>query len=291
MDWDLSKIPYSRQDFAAGITLPKKMDSLLAYETGVHIGDGNLSIEKYSDSTKYTSTYCGSAIDEIPYYKEILLPIVKKLYNKGTFFIGQKNTCYVRVQSKAVAYFKKDILNLPVGSKQNLTGIPEEIATSNDFLKHFIRGLTDTDFSICFLKRYTDKQYYPRISLQTANVHLVRELKEILNSEFGIKSTTVENKVHYHSKTQKVFIGSYLQINGKDNLDKWLKTFGCWNLKYLARIHLWRKYGYLPRDNALLIKTMENKEELLKQQIYKMPRWLRGRASDTADSSMSANPW
>lgn len=54
-----------------------KTEVLLAYETGVHIGDGNLYLKK---DRMYRVTYSGNLRNEKEYYRNVLRKILYTVY-------------------------------------------------------------------------------------------------------------------------------------------------------------------------------------------------------------------
>jgi hypothetical protein len=48
IELDLSNVGFSKNDIKRGIQIPKFLYTDLCYETGLHIGDENLSIKKYA---------------------------------------------------------------------------------------------------------------------------------------------------------------------------------------------------------------------------------------------------
>ena len=89
------------------VILPNLNSPLLAYETGIHIGDGSLQIvEKGTHSVRFF----GHSEDDFLFFKDILPPIIEKLYNKKiTPGVRSKGkTGYLSICSKKVALFKRD---------------------------------------------------------------------------------------------------------------------------------------------------------------------------------------
>ena len=121
----------------------------LAYETGVHIGDGNL----YSKNRTHKITYSGNLLNEETYYLEILKPLVEEIYEikPKIHRRTEQNTILLVLNSKDVADFKINTLNLPNGKKTHIT-IPEIIRKDPELLRECLKGIGDTDFSVSFKK-------------------------------------------------------------------------------------------------------------------------------------------
>src|SRR3989344_8776224 len=78
---------------------------LLAYDTGVHIGDGCLG--EYKDKRqgkKPRLQYTGDLVNELDYYETVLAKIFKELYNFQVTIIHHTydNTCLIRTRTKSI---------------------------------------------------------------------------------------------------------------------------------------------------------------------------------------------
>lgn len=63
----------------SGVKIPEQVNTLLAYETGVHLGDGSLQIIPRGT---YSVRYYGNQEEDWIFVSEILPEIIKQLYNK-----------------------------------------------------------------------------------------------------------------------------------------------------------------------------------------------------------------
>ena len=70
MKLDLFKLPLLKGE----ISLPEKIDELLAEETGAHIGDGTMNFYKNRDKLKGSYALRGHLIDDKPYTYSYSLP-------------------------------------------------------------------------------------------------------------------------------------------------------------------------------------------------------------------------
>src|SRR3990167_2719977 len=111
---------FSDYDIKTGIRIPE-LNELLAYETGVHIGDGSLHITK---GGTHSVRFYGHGEDDWIFVSEVLPKIIKQLYNKDVKAkqCADSNKCVLNVCSKAVATFKQNI-GLSVGKKK-MTDLP-----------------------------------------------------------------------------------------------------------------------------------------------------------------------
>lgn len=239
---DLSKVEFSSNDIKSEIKIPNILSSDLCYETGTHIGDGHISCFKRPDGNIYLVAYSGDLKSEMDFYQFTLIPILKKLYNKNlTPYKSTKNTVQLIIKSKAITTFKINSLGLANRKKDRKIKIPKIIMDSNiEFKKSCLGGLIDTDFSLVF--RHGK---YPKITgdIMSKNKLLKNQVLEILE-EFEIKYTCCYHKSS-DERLKKGYSSAYkIDINGKGNLDKWMKEIGFRSQKHLIKLELWRKYGF-----------------------------------------------
>ncbi len=171
------KIKPSWADIKRRIKIPNNMTKDLAYETGVHIGDGGMHIWKHKNKKhkSYFYTISGDLTNEKEYHKEYIKNLMKKLYNINISVLERqnKNNIDSRIKSKAIIEFKNKILKLPIGKKSNIE-IPKEILKNKEFVKKCVAGIIDTDFSVTSSLAITGK---------LASLKLVKQISNILNNE------------------------------------------------------------------------------------------------------------
>ena len=71
-------IKFSQYDIKNGTKIPSLENELLAYETGVHLGDGSLQIK----NRVYRVIYSGDIRNDYDFYSRKIPEIIKKLYKK-----------------------------------------------------------------------------------------------------------------------------------------------------------------------------------------------------------------
>ncbi len=214
------------------IKTPKEMSVLLAEDIGFHLGDGHMSMESNGWGTKYRFSYAGHWIDDKDYFLNILAPRKKELFNVELSFRKQKRSQGIeaRFSSKKVLMFYK-ALGIPVGKKTNVN-IPKCICEANELVKcAFLRGLFDSDGSLSLKNR--PNGYYSVIGFATASAPLMLDVQQIL-SELEFCFTTYK-KSPFDKRCDKVINTYALDLNGKKQLDKWMKLIGFSNKKHLEK--------------------------------------------------------
>lgn len=99
MKLDLSRLEMTGKDALLRTRFPKVLDKDLAYFIGVHIGDGFMNY--YEDKKDYRLSYDGHIINEFERYQNILVPLIKRLFNrKFKLQKTSKNTVKIDIHSK-----------------------------------------------------------------------------------------------------------------------------------------------------------------------------------------------
>jgi hypothetical protein len=102
------------------IRLPSLNNPDLAYETGVHIGDGCMQVNESKHDFRFS--IWGSS-EELDYYEYTLKPVLAQLYglkNVKVKKVSTEPTIYLRVCSKELVIFKHEKLGLPIGKKSQI---------------------------------------------------------------------------------------------------------------------------------------------------------------------------
>lgn len=251
----LGRVEFSNNDIKLGIRVPNELTEELAYETGVHIGDGYLGIWKRKDGWAYLNTFSGDYNEEMDFYRDVVCPMILRLYNKRVWVKkSTKNTVQVVFKSKAISTFKHNVLGLPAGKKKGKISIPEVIMKSY-LRKYCLQGIFDTDFSLTF--RHGN---YPKITgaLPLANEKLRTQIMEILD-ELDISAIcSVTSRTDMRYSPPKKYKEYRIDINGRENLNKWMASVGFRSSKHLTKLQIWKKYGSCKQFS----KIKERKERL-----------------------------
>ena len=252
MNFDLSKINFSRFDLKRGLKLPRRLDEKLAEDMGIMVGDGSIGkIVRPKRAVDYQIMCYGNAITDSLFYGNYVKNLKKDLFNLNFQFSNKpKNTCELRINSKGLLEFYTKIIGLPLGRKGNLR-VPLLIMNSTNKIKSaFIRGLADSDFSFTFRRKSKNIMYYPLIKLQTISNNLVSDLKNILE-DMHFKTTTSYGLKSIHPLTKSLLTNHQISLNGKYNLERWMTNIKFNNPKNILKYNLWKKHGFCPDDKEI----------------------------------------
>ncbi len=219
--------------------MKQKINSEIAYLSGVLAGDGSISIRR--EKHDYAINCVGNPKDEQEYYHKIICPMIEKLFDKKTIptYHNKKTTFGIRFSSKKIVNFFVNELEHPVGEKYHTLKIPEKIKQKN-LTKHFIRGVADTDFCISFKKRNRKIPYYPVISGTSKSKSFIEEIAIFLELE-GMSVSKLYDYKQIDKRFKKGFaITSSIYIYGFKNLGLWMKKIGFSSPKHLGKI---KKFG------------------------------------------------
>lgn len=209
------------------------MDVEMAYESGIHIGDGNMYQQGYMNRI----TYCGNLTNEAVFYRDILGKLLRKLYDVRPLYYERKadNTALLIVNSKWLVESKKK-LGFPISTKTNIS-IPDKIWDKEEYLANCMRGIGDTDFSFSFKRNRREICCEPRIELFTNARYLLDDVRKILkNWNFSVAT---------EEKTRRNYIEYRLRMYGKKNLNRWKEFIGFGNPYHISKIKVWEKYGFV----------------------------------------------
>lgn len=230
------------------IKFPSLTDPDLAYETGVHIGDGCMQI--FPSKHDYRVTFWGS-VEEFDYYNKILKTILMKLYdlrNIAVRKVSTENTMYLRVCSKQLVLFKRDVIGLPCGKKNQIKALPDFVKASDELLRECISGLFDTDGSLRFIRK-REKHDYPQISLKSSNKNLANDVnKQLKNLGFD---TAFHFENIFDSRTRKRYPLWIIDMNGRKMLERWMKEIRFRNDIHLTKYRIWKEHGFCPPKTTL----------------------------------------
>ena len=199
-----------------------KIDENLAELVGIILGDGSLNIyrsDKYSTYYRLKITLDSRETDYIDYVSSLIStvlntsPIIKKRKNEHT---------------TDILVFKKDIvlkltsLGLTTSPKWNRASIPSNFLKPH-LIKLVIRGYFDTDG--CVTMTNNNGSLYPRLEMKIQPSPMQKQFVDAIK-KLGFKAN------FYNIGKEKIRV----QINGKKQLNKWMKEIGLSNKRHLVKI-------------------------------------------------------
>lgn len=230
-DYNFSKILLSKKDIEKKLVLPKKIDEKLAYEIGTSLGDGCIPTRAKSYRLK------GNINDEQEYYKNIIKPLFKELYNIDIKLKKYGSAYGFEIYSKTLINFKNKIIGLPIGPKKDCF-IPNWIKTSKkSILCSLLSGLFDTDGSIYFRSQGKKKKYYPVLTYNTISSNLAKDIQEILKT-LGFK-VNIYKTIRNTKRTPNNLY--FVRLYGYKNFFRFLKMIETKQSKNIDKINIWKE--------------------------------------------------
>jgi len=221
---------YSKYDLERNVKLPNLSNNLAEF-FGILFGDGSIL-----DRGRIHRTGISLNLTEDFIYKDYVVQLMLKLFGIKPRVRERKDEGKfdIEVNSKVISKFLL-YLGFPKGKKSNKLIIPNWISENKKFSQKFLKGLVDTDGSLFFAKRGTYKlNAYPVIEIKIIDERFIKQLHKIIKS-LGFNCNKGKIKV---------------QLNGKENLIKWLKEIGFGNFNLQSRYLVWKKFNYcLPNTN------------------------------------------
>jgi intein/homing endonuclease len=218
-DWGRSKGGKNQRNVQLLLNEPS---IILAEMVGIILGDGNLW-EK--EGGYYYVRICGDSIKDKDYLINYVCPLFKKLFGVSPNIIKHKthNELFLSKGNKDIIFTLKKF-GLKTGDKiKNDVGIPDWVFDSKDYLKACIRGLVDTDGSVCPItgRNYSYIWFSSNIPRLRSDFSKAMALLGIQTSKWNYK------KGH----APEVYIGS------KKSIERFFKEVGFSNLKHLRKFH------------------------------------------------------
>jgi intein/homing endonuclease len=201
--------------------LVKEKSKELAELIGIILGDGNIWVKK---GGYYYLTIVGDAKKDRNYLLEYVRPLVKKLFKKEMHIREHKthNELFLYIGSKDIV-FTLAKFGLKSGDKvKNNVSIPSWIFESDEYIRACIRGLIDTDGSVCPITG----RNYPYIWFSSAIPNLRESFSKAMK-QLGIRTSQWNIK---QDRASDIYIGS------KEMIDKYLKTISFKNQRHLNKI-------------------------------------------------------
>ena len=223
-----------------GFSVPDSKRKALAYETGVHVGDGCMVCKpRY-----YRVIYAGDLKNDTLWFQQTLIPTVKQLFGVTPRVYKRESdgTILLIINSKDVVHLKMR-MGLPAGRKV-FAELPGFIQ-NEEMLPLFIKGIADTDFFVNFKKDRKGIPREPRIGASFGEKNLVIQIQRLLE-ELGFKPTVITDIVRKNGYREH-----QIWLYGKKNLKEWIKKIGFENPKHLTKIRVWEKIGFCPPNTTV----------------------------------------
>ncbi|MBL7054908.1 hypothetical protein ISS05_04075 [Candidatus Woesearchaeota archaeon] len=217
-----------------------KITPEIAEMCGIITGDGHLCRYISPKRTDYKIEISGDKKEEIAYF-EYVSSLFDKIFNKPLKLIIEEEYSRLYTHSKEILEFFEKI-GLIVGKKSDRAFIPNTLLHDKKLSLYFLRGLADTDFCVMFKKGNRKTHSYPKIVAEFASKRIIEDIQKILDRI---------NITYYKQKVRKTnsfgqFTHYRLEINGKNNLNKWINLIGFSNPKQTTKIKVWEILGYCP---------------------------------------------
>lgn len=222
----------SYYDLKRGIRYPDESKELAEF-IGIMFGDGSMNTYNNKGNINSAISIAGNSINDKEYLTKYVSNLIKKLFNitPQVYFKKNQNTMCLSIGSKGLVNFLQT-KGINKGKKLQLK-IPDWISSNEEYMKYFIRGITDTDGCIAIKKKHRKVSYYPTIKLCSIDKNLIISIKEYLD-KIGITSYILLDS---KSKSKgKIFKISAIYINGYPKLVHWMSTIGFSNSKNLNKI-------------------------------------------------------
>ena len=197
----------------------------------------------------------GNITEDKDYYDKFICPMFSNLLKRKVVAHEKKSNSvygfYICSQD-AINFFKE------LGFKRRKTydvTVPEAILKSNDqkIWSAFIRGFTDCDGCISFMKRkgkYSEFKLkyntYPRITIRVVSPYIIEGISEML-IRLNVRHTvyTAEGR---RGNEQKAYI---LMVRGENRINDWVNKIGFSNPAQFSRYKVWKKFGTSPAKSTI----------------------------------------
>ena len=212
------------------------IDKDVALLYGILLGDGCLSL--VNGKKKYIAI-TGSSQDDLPFFKEIIAPILKKLRGKETNIKFRKDCNAIEFNFADYQLFDFiHSLGFPVGKKGTDIEI-SKIFYDKDLVKYVVQGFMATDGSLVLTKN--PNKYYPRIESMAICKNVLRQIYDYFHS-IGMNGAFYLAKSKPYYKFKNVQTRYRFQFNGKQNILIFNNKIGFVNPKMQEKFDGFAKY-------------------------------------------------
>lgn len=246
-----------------------EIDKDFALLYGIMLGDGCISLVNRKDrNTKMKIVaITGSSKDDLPFFQEVIHPILKKYRNKDTNikFLKDCNAIEFNFCDENLFDFISSF-GFPIGYKEDRLFIPKVFYDLN-LVKYVIAGFFATDGSLVLTKN--PNKFYPRLEIHVISKTLLKEIYDYLLI-LGL------NGAFYKCKRINISLGAYnhvheiyrVQFNGKRNLLLFNELIGFVNQKYQEKFEQFILYDKEYNSTFAPYSFRNNKEKHLLNEKY-----------------------
>ena len=195
----------------------------LAEFIGILLGDGCLNLNQNNKKTNNRLSIAFNSRDDSEYIFYVK-DLIRHLFNIDSILKYRKNenTAYLFIFKKEIIKFLTDEIGLKLSPKWNRAVIPYKFM-SDKFKKYVLRGYFDTDG--CLVTTNNNGTIYPRLEMKISPSPMQDQFVIILKG-YG-----------FNFGTYKIGKGKVrVQMNGKKELDKWIRLVGFSNKKHIDKI-------------------------------------------------------
>ena len=228
------------------------VDKDFALFYGIMLGDGCLSLVY---GKKKFITITGSLDNDLPFFKEVISPILFKLR-------GRETNLKFRKDSRAIEFNFVDnnlfdfisSFGFPIGKKGNKLFIPKLFYEKN-LVNYVVSGFFSTDGSLVLTKN--PNKYYPRLEAHVISKTLLEEVYNYLNG-IGMRGGFYSCKRNAQNVRWKNTQDQFkFQFNGKKNLIIFNDIIGFANPNYLRKYLSFLEYDNLYSSNKMAAPRIE----------------------------------
>lgn len=225
-----------------------EVDKDFALLYGIMLGDGCLSL--FNKRTKFI-TITGSSKDDLPFFREIISPVLKRFRGKDTNIKFRKDCNAIEFNFTDFNLF--DFIysvGFPIGKKGTEILIPK-IFYEKNLMRYITQGFMATDGSLVLTKN--PNKYYPRIESMAICKNVLKQIYDYL-CLLGMNGAFYLAKSKPYYKWKNVQERYRFQFNGKQNLLIFNEKVGFVNPKHIKKFINFMEYDkkYVRNNMATL---------------------------------------
>jgi len=195
----------------------------LAEFIGIVLGDGG--VYRFPRTGKIYVT--GHREQDFEYYQNHVTQLCQRQFNITPSVRQYSTRALLAIYSQELFELLTKRFSIPIGPKAHSAKIPDEIMHSTAQVRYAcVRGLFDTDGGVGIDRRTTYRIPYLRVNFVTSSEALICQVNSIL----------VEANIPHSIHTRHYGIQFQIQINGPDNVRKFVETIGFANPRHTTKL-------------------------------------------------------